>query len=180
MLQKGRAPLLGLGAAIAGHLGGGLDLAHGRGRLLGRGGLHLGAPADLIDGRQDLACRARQFLHCRRQLLGARPDFLRGLGAVLLGQGVGQNGQAFGRLLALFQRLRLLLHCALGLSGGGGLLLRSGGDVFGALLSFFQRDVALDRREQDRLAAVREDAQVQPDARQLVRHGHRRLGASLG
>jgi hypothetical protein len=102
------------------HLRRALNLAHRAIGFLRRSGLDLRASCDLLDRDEDLAGRAGQFLHRRRELLGRRADFdRRAFASRAVLQARGLLGQRLSGLLALVERDALLLHRLLRLGGGG-------------------------------------------------------------
>ena len=161
-----------VGCGDARGVGGLPDLRHGGGGLLRRGGLGLGAAADLVDRGEDLPGRARQLLHRGGQLLGGGPDLFgaRNQGRPRQGR-FGHLRQRVGGSLALLERGRLLLHGALGLGRGGGLLLGGAGHLLGAKLGLAQPRLGLDRRAQDFLRAAGEGAHTFADRGEAADHG---------
>ena len=154
------------------NVGGLPDLHHGGGGLMRRRGLGLRAAADLVDRGEDLPGGPGQLLHRGGKLLGGGPDLF---GARRQGRPRHRRfchlRQRMGGLLALLERGRLLLHGALRLGRGGGLLLGGASHLLGAALGLAHPRLRLDRRRQDSLRAAREAAHVLTDGNQAADHG---------
>lgn len=155
-----------------------MDLQHGRVGLLRGGGLLPGAAADLINGDQDLAGGAGEFLYRGGKLLGGRTHL--GGGAADIGgtqQPLGQARQGLGGLMALVQRRALLLHGAPGLGRRAGLVLRRAGNLLGAALRLARGNFRLARRVEHGMRAAHHRAHL---AAHGLQHADHRMAALCG
>ena len=179
-IADGGRPLTGLPRKLVGLHGVLLDLRHCSVGLLRGRCLRLRAAADLIDGDEDFSGGTRQLLNRGGQLLGSRADLLSAAchGPASL-QIFGQSRKRLRGLLALVERLTLLLYRPLRLCHGRRLLLGGAGDQFGAAGSLARGYVGLDGSGEDRFADLRKCGQLAARRAQIDgdRAGGRRLFA---
>ena len=157
-----------------------LDLRHGSVGLLRGRRLRLRPAADLIDGDEDFSGGTRQLLNRGGQFLGSRADLLSAACHGPAGlQIFGKRRKRLRGLLALVERLALLLYRALRLCHGRRLFLGGAGDQFGAAGSLARGYVGLDGSGEDRFADLRKCRQLAAGRAQIDgdRAGRRRLFA---